>query len=104
MEVDLLHRHTMGMALRLGNETIDRQHILPHTLRQIQMVPHQMGNVPQAGVAVTVGVFVVMRMSMIMVVVVIVPMLVVVVMVVLMLVIVGMAVIMLMLVTVLMEL
>lgn len=114
MEVDLLYRHTVGMALCLGNEAVDRQHILAHTLRQVQMVPHQMGNVTQTGMAVTmrmvmvmcVLMVVIMGMFMVMLVVMLVLVVVLVLMAVVMLVLVIMAVamIVIMFVTVLMEL
>ena len=48
MEVNLLHRHTVDLALRLGDAVIDRQNILPHRLRQLQMVLHQMADLPKA--------------------------------------------------------
>lgn len=56
VKMDLIHRHSMSMALRFRNQTINGQNILAHLIRQIQM-PDHMFNLMQPGVMVmTVGV------------------------------------------------
>ena len=42
------------MALRLRDHAVDRQHILLHRLRQVQVIPHDMLNPVQAGVMMVV--------------------------------------------------
>ena len=37
VEVDLLHRHPVGAALRLPDELVHPQHVLPHLLGQVQV-------------------------------------------------------------------
>ena len=37
VEVDLLHRHPVGAALRLPDELVDPQHVFPHLLGQVQV-------------------------------------------------------------------
>ena len=37
VEMDLVHRHSMGMRFRLGNEPIHTLHIAFHLVRKIQM-------------------------------------------------------------------
>ena len=109
MEVDLLHRATVGMALRLGDQAVDRLRVSPDLLRQVQ-VAQQVADLPHAGVMVMmrvpvvvvmgvpmvvvmmVFVFMVMRMVVMVVVLVIVLMLMVVVVAVLMFVLVAMVV------------
>ena len=54
VEVDLLHRHPVDLALRLGDQPVHRQHVVPHSLRQGQMIPHQMLDPVHPGVVVMV--------------------------------------------------
>ena len=70
VEVDLLHRHAVRAALRLGNQAVDREDIVLHLLRQVQVPAHDMLNIVQAAVLVMVvlAVVVVMLVRMLMVV------------------------------------
>ena len=52
MEVDLRHRHAVGVALRLGDQAVDRQDVRPDRLRQVQMVPDQMFDLMERAVVV----------------------------------------------------
>lgn len=67
VEVDLLHRHAVCAALRLGNQAVDREDVVLHLLRQMQVPAHDMLNIVQAAVLVMVvlAVAVVMRMLMV---------------------------------------
>ena len=64
--MNLLHRHSVGLAFRLGNGLIDPQRVIPHRLGQGQ-VGHNVGDIRHAGVVVMV-VFMVMDMLMVVVV------------------------------------
>lgn len=44
MEMNLLHRHSVGLAFRLGNGLIDTQRVIPHRLGQGQ-VGHNVGDI-----------------------------------------------------------
>ena len=64
VEVDLLHRYPVGAALRLPDELVHPQHVLPHLLGQVQ-VGEDVADVPHPRVvvmAVVVPVTVVMLM------------------------------------------
>ena len=59
VEVDLLHRRAVGVALSLRNQAVDRLRIGPYRLGQLQMA-QQMADLPHSGVVVMSMVVVVM--------------------------------------------
>ena len=63
MEVDLLHRFSVGAAFRLGDGLVYPQRMLPHRFRQRQMGYH-MRHIRHAGMVVAMLVVMVMRMHM----------------------------------------
>ena len=48
MEVDLVHRHSVHLALRCGDYAVDSKNVLPDCFRKIQMVFHDMCDVCRA--------------------------------------------------------
>ena len=63
VEVDLLHRAAVGVALRLGDQAVDRLRVGAHLLGQVH-VAQQVADLPHTGVVVMMRVSVVMGVIM----------------------------------------
>ena len=66
VEMDVLHRHTVDMALRLGDQPVHRQHVGLHPLRQAQMVTHHVLHPVQARVVMVPVIMVMVVMAVLM--------------------------------------
>ena len=61
MKMYLCDRHSVCLALRLGNQSVDGHDVIPDLFRQRQMVSHDMFYIVQAAVMVAVTMVMALR-------------------------------------------